>query len=489
MMVSRVEALTLIEPHFEQDLLKESYEIKNIPAINLLTHLRFDLAFKLLYLDMLEKHVSFSTKAYKEHIRAFSLGKYNEPGNQSKNSIERFYEEFKNIYEDIASNGFDSSKTLIPLSKNGTILNGAHRVASAIKTVKNVSCINLDIACPNYNYKFFYNRSVPTEMLDAAAVKFVEYADNIYIACLWPTAQGYDNEIEEVIPNIVYRKDIALNYNGAHNFISQVYMGEPWLGSVKNNFQGAKGKLVECFKQQGPVRIVAFQADSLDTVLKVKEDIRQLFNVGKHSIHITDTKEEAVNTARLVFNDNSIHFLNYAKPNSFLDFHQKVSEVKSFLLSNKITDDNFILDGSMVLAAYGLRPAKDVDYFVLENTRIVKPLEGFDPHDSELKFHKKVKNELIYNPANYFHFQNIKFISLQQLYSMKINRAEEKDLNDCRHMQAFIDSNKIQKKINQIKQSIFYTNIMVKTKTIEILKITGLFKPTRVIYRLFRSIK
>ena len=61
---------------------------------------------------------------------------------------------------------------------------------------------------------------------------------------MWPTAVGKDEELEKLIPNIVYRKKIYLNPNGAHNLLSQIYFGESWLGSVENNFAG---KSKECF--------------------------------------------------------------------------------------------------------------------------------------------------------------------------------------------------------------------------------------------------
>ncbi|HCK0044366.1 TPA: hypothetical protein NW722_003875, partial [Vibrio cholerae] len=135
--------------------------------------------------------------------------------------------------------------------------------------------------------------------LDIAATKFVEYADNVYIAFVWPTAQGFDEEIERIIPNIIYRKNIKMTPNGAHNLLSQIYFGEPWLGTVENNFRGSKNKVTECFKTFDFMRVIAFQADSLDSVLQIKENIRQIFNVGKHSIHITDTKDEAIRMARM----------------------------------------------------------------------------------------------------------------------------------------------------------------------------------------------
>lgn len=489
MQLNQADILTLIEPHFHEYITESSYSIHTLPAIDFLTHSRFDLAFKLLYLDLLDKKVNFASEAYKQHIRAFSLGKYTEPGNENKNSIEAFYNEFEKTYNNIKAHGFDKSKTLIPLSENNNILNGAHRVASAIKLNKQVDCVRLPISDLFYDYKFFYERNVPTEMLDAAALKFIEYANNIYIACIWPTAQGHDDEIEQVIPNIVYRKNISLSYNGAHNLISQIYTGEHWLGSVNNDFRGSKGKLVECFKQQGPVRIVAFQAESLDKVLQIKEDIRQLFNVGKHSIHITDTKEEAVNTAQLVLNDNSIHFLNHAKPNTFQDFHTNLDNVKDFLASNNINSENLILDGDMILSAYGLRKANDIDFFISNKSNITIHTDGFEPHDNVLKYHKKSNEDLIYNPTNYFYFQGLKFISLPQIFLMKSNRKSKQDLKDCKLIKDLVDKNQIQKYIIKAKQNIGYQKIIVKTKAIKLLKSSGLYHPVRAVYKRIKGRK
>ena len=42
------------------------------------------------------------------------------------------------------------------------------------------------------------------------------------------------------------------------------------------------------------------------------------------------------------------------------------------------------------------------------------------------------KNEIIYNPENYFYFNGFKFISLNILKKMKQNRNEEKDKNDLK---------------------------------------------------------
>lgn len=468
--------LKLLEPHFEKDLVQDSYEIKTLKAKDLLNHTRFDLAFKLLYLEMKNKNVKFTKEIYKDHIRAFSLGKFTEPGNEEKNSFHKFVEEFSKTFEDIKVNGFDINKTLIPLSETNSALDGAHRISSAIYLHKKVNCISLARMTDVYDYKFFYSRNVPSEMLDVVATKFVEYADKVYVAFLWPTAQGHDDKIEKVIPNIVYRKEMTLTSNGAHNLLSQIYYGEEWLGSVEDDFRGSQGKLVECFKSFEPVRIIAFQADSLDEVLVIKDKVREIFNVGKHSIHITDTKEEAIRVARVVFNDNSIHFLNYAKPNRYISTHKKIDKFKEFIVKNELDINDVVLDSGIVLSAYGLRESSDIDYFVDDN-------EKLKYHDEELEYHDEEKLELIYNPKNYFYFNDLKFISFNQLYKMKKNRGEVKDINDCKMMEALIENNKLKQFKNKIKQNIYYGKIKLNVKIIDLLRKMKLYNFIRFIYR------
>ena len=482
MMIDKNKLIKLLEPHFEKDLAQDSYEVKTIKSVKLLTCTRFDIAFKLLYLEMKDKNLMFATKFYKEHIRAFSLGKFTEPGSEEKNSIEKFFKDFDKTFEDIKVNGFDGSKTLIPLSKNDSMANGAHRVASAIYLDKDVKCVEIDTGDHIYDYKFFYSRNVSSSILDVVATKFVEYADNLHIAFIWPTAKGHDEKIEKIIPNIVYRKNVSLNPNGAHNLLSQIYYGEEWLGGVGDNFRGSQGKLVECFKSFEAVRVVAFQAESLDEVLTIKDKIRDVFNIGKHSIHITDTKEEAVRVARVVFSDNSIHFLNYAKPNQYISTHRKIDIFKQFVEKNKINLNDVVLDSGIVLSIYGLRECSDIDYFVDDNDKLKY-------NDEELEYHDEEKIEMIFNPKYYFYFNDIKFISFNQVYRMKKNRAEEKDVNDCKIMEALIEDNTFKKVLNQWKQGFLYMKIKSRANIIKIMKSIGIYKIAKNIYKKNRSIK
>ena len=475
-MINKDDLINLLEPHFKKDLLQDNYEVKTITATKLLTHNRFDIAFKLLYLELREKNLALAKEIYKDHIRALTLNKFTEPGNRNKNSLVKFIADFENTFHDIKINGFDNNKSILPLSKDNSIANGAHRISSSIFLDKRVSVVNINSDNHNYNYKFFYNRNVPELFLDFAAEKFIEYSNNIYLAFVWPTAKGFDKEIEKLIPSIVYRKEISLNITGAHNLLSQIYYGEKWLGNFNNNFKGAYGKLMECFKNFDPVRVIAFQANNLKQVSVIKDEIRNLFNIGKHSIHITDSKEEALRISKLVFNNNSIHFLNNSNPNKYISIHSKIKQFKNFLNKNEINFDDAVLDSGIVLSIYGLRECKDIDFIVSKTLKSKYQQNGIENHDQELVFHKKNKEEIIFNPKYYFSYQNLKFISFSQLYKMKLIRAEEKDINDVKMMKALVSNNVFKKIFYQKKQNFYYFKIKIKQKIIITLKFIGIFE-------------
>ena len=486
MVLHKDSILDLLETNLHEYLTIDKYEREFIDPENLLTHNRFDLGFKILYLDLLSKNEEFAKKIYFKHIQAGSLRGFSEPGYIDKNNFNDFLNSFNKTFNDISKNGFDNSKSLIPISKKSNLLNGSHRAACAIYLKKKLECLRIDAPEEIQDYKFFYKRNVPIKLLDIAALKFLEYANNIYLAFIWPIAKGNDKLIEENIPNIIYRKEIKLNANGAHNLISQIYLGEKWIGSIENNFKGAQFKLSECFKNFDPLRVIAFKSESLEKTNKIKDKIRSIFKIGKNSIHITDTKEETLKLANLVFNNNSIHFLNLAKPNKYISTYEKIKKFQNFINLNQLKEDDILIDSSLVLSCYGLREAKDVDYLYSGDFKFKFNFNEISAHDEDLKYHKVSKKELIYNPKYFFYYNNLKFISLDQLYRMKINRAEEKDLRDCALMQKLIVKSEHNFSLDKFKQNFFYYKTIVRYRCIKLLKMIGVYK---VLWKLFKTLK
>lgn len=485
--INRQNLLCLVDKHFEPFIGQEKYEVLQIEPSKLITYNRLDLAIKILYLQVKKyEDVFFAKELYLQHIKLFSLGSFTEPGNPEKNNIQRYLDGFEEVYESILSNGFDETKSIIPLSQNGMISNGAHRVSAAYLAKEKVPAVLLSTPDDNYDFKFFSERGMSGRDIETAVTKFIEIADNCYVALIWPSAQGRQNELDKLIPNVIYQSKISLNHNGAHNLLSQVYYDEAWLGSRDEKYPGVKSKLVECFKNFNDLRVIAFQAESLDKVLEIKENIRQCFSIGKHSVHITDTKGEANRIARILFNENSIHFLNYGDPARYLSTHQKIERFKSFIKKNGIEVGEIVLDSSIVMSLYGIRECNDIDYLSIDIC--IKYLdELIEDHSEELKFHQEGKSTIILDPSFYFYYDDLKFISFSQLYRMKKNRSEQKDKNDLVLMKASIDQNIVKICIAKIKQKFYFFTVKFKLRIMELLKIVGLYEVIRHIYRTLKN--
>ncbi len=155
---------------------------------------------------------------------------------------------------------------------------------------------------------------------------------------------------------------------------------------------------------------------------------------------------------------------------------------------NNLDLSDVVIDGSTTLNLYGIRESSDIDYLINNNNNdmIISDNTLYDIHDSELIYHKENKNNLIYNPKYYINYRGFKFISFAQLYLMKSERNEQKDLNDCNTMNAFMENNSIKKTIATLKQKLFYMKIKLHKQyiltTMYILKKIGLYRPIKWLY-------
>ncbi len=482
----------LVDGFIINNLEKNSYEIINIEAKELLVWNRLDLAFKLFYLDNKKNNKKSANLVYKNDIRAQTLGSYIEYGSEEKNSFDVYLNSFNQTFEDIKNNGFNEKETLIPLSVKGSIINGAHRVSSAICLGKAVACIKTEQNDMVADYNYFYERDVSSEILDLVVKKFIDYSENTYIAFLWPSGNKNKKESESLFSNIVYKKEIKLTPTGGYNLLIELYKHMDWVGSEKNNFSGAKQKLIECFPNFDQFTVIVFQSESLSDVREIKEKVRSIHNIGFSSIHITDTVEESIRISKIIFNDNGIHFLNYAIPYKFNALNKKLLEFKDFIIDYDIKKEDVLIDGSVTLALYGIRENNDIDillndsYKKLDNTK-------YEHHDAELKYHGKNKEELIYNHSNYFEYDGLKFTSFSQIFEMKKKRGEKKDLIDCESMNSLLENNRYKKIKIKLKQTLFFYKIKIKSKIrkylFEFLLMTRLYKPVRILYRKVTGVK
>jgi methyltransferase, FkbM family len=421
----------------------EKVEYKH--PIELIGNRRFDIIAKYLYAKYKKLGVqsNWAELLYMNHIYAFNGGI--EEDGSGKDSVRDFLVNFDELLDSIARNGFDYDKSVVPIGVHGEPLDGAHRVAACLQYELKVPVVRLNYSC-RYDYRYFMSRGLDRQWCDPVALELAQLCTDSYVVTVFPSAQGKEQELVELIEmygDICYRKDVTLNRTGALNLIKVMYKGEPWLGGWANNFAGAKGKADPCFQKDGPVRVFLIRASDPDRLVLLKKQIRELFGIGNHSVHINDRHEETIRLAQTFFNDNSIHFLNYSKVDrrfgKFIDLHERY---KLWLERSGLPMDYFCVDSSAVLGAYGIREPNDLD-FICFGDQVQPGYVDVSNHEAELIYHVKPKDEIIFNPAYHFYYDGVKYASIAIVKGMKNKRSEGKDAMDVQLIDHFFEQDMI----------------------------------------------
>lgn len=332
---------------------------------------RIDLICKLYYIECREKGVdmTFAKELYTEHLRAFSEGTFKEPGNDEKDSLEKYFNTFNHLIDDIKNNGFDTKKSIIPVSDNGVILDGSHRVAVAIYFNIELPVVRIHGVEQHFDTAFFQKNGLKRIYLDYMVDRYIRSKEQTYVVCLWPA--GYDeekNNAADIIlrenSHIVYSKEIKFNYNGIKQLVMQVYHHQSWTGSLDNGFSGAESKAKPCFAKNKPTTVYVIEGITQPEIVELKSKIRDIYQIENHSIHITDTKDEAIEASELLLNENSIHLANYGNPAVYWN------SVKAFIM--QAPKDDCVSQFTPTL--YGISEC-DVNAYSYDKKCIYNPLK------------------------------------------------------------------------------------------------------------------
>jgi len=421
--------------------LKENTEFIFKP-IDLVTSWRFDVIAKYIYAKHRELAVKsdWAKNLYAEHLKVWGNFKESWP---PKNGLEDFLASFHATLDSVKKEGFSAHFSCVPIDSRKIISNGAHRLAACLLYNKDVVCKYYSKwHAPIASAEFFkinkkhVKDGLAEKYLDAMALEYCTLKKNTYIAHIFPIAKGKDEEIRSIFTqygNIVYEKKVYLHHEGPFNFIRMIYDKEDWLGSWHNDFSAARHDAKKRFPKNGaPFRIYLFECESLEKVKDCKAKIRKLFGVENYAIHINDTPEQTLTSAQALFNQNSIHMLNYSKLSKFPFFEKYFNEYSKWLKASGVNQEHFCVDSSAILSVYGIRDCKDLDFIHhgYDKEANSTGLQFVSSHNAFMMHHTFGLDDIIFNAENYFYYKGLKFAAFHVVKSMKEKRNEEKDRKD-----------------------------------------------------------
>lgn len=440
MIVKRKDLTNYLTNHFidiYQDYLPEKNEIKKVDYKSLLSPKRFDIAIKYIYAWHKQNgiDIEYATEVYRHHI-----GIWNNfvEGDGSKNC----FTDYLDVFDHLIDHPFNPECSLIPVGSDGVIMDGSHRATACLVNKVDPHVIVIDKPAAVYDYNYFRKLGTDEKILDHAALNYAELDDSLYLLFLYPIARGKDKNVENAIEKyaeIVYAKEIHLSEQGMHNLIIQSYRDEHWIGTKENNFAGAKKNAQNKYKAGAALQTYLIKPKKYEDTLEIKKQIRGFFTFGNNAVHITDNHEQTLRLAQQIYNENSVYFLNssvHLNNDKFSVLFQKYRQKYYALAFEK--RKFYCIDSSSVLAAYGIRDARDIDFLAYENDVAVLEENEIDCHNEELKHYLLSLESMIFDPKNYFYYDGVKFLTLENVKKMKLIRCEEKDIKDVQLIDNFI---------------------------------------------------
>jgi len=327
------------------------------------------------------------------------------------------------------------------------LLNGAHRVAACFATGHDVCCragedrVDGQMDC---SWSFFKGHTrfgaLDSKYSDLAAIELAKNSPKSRVITLYPSAVNVGNlkEVRSIIAEsaqLIYEKAVQITSQGARNLMRELYYKEAW--AEKNEGAGYIAKANFCFKPRGifrkkmsPTYAFLVDVEDDDAAVSLKERIRSLYDLEKHSVHINDTHDETIRLAKCFYNENSVFFLNKFNGDFFPIFEELLSEFQLWIASNKLDSDDYCISAGSVLTAFGLKECKDIDY-LHSDQRMYPDNDLIQSHnDYGIGRYHLDKDDIIHNPENYFYRYGIKYSSLDVVKKLKQRRSEEKDFKD-----------------------------------------------------------
>lgn len=128
--------------------------------VNLVSQYRYDVFIKYYYVQayITKNNFDFAKKVYLNHIKSFN--NFMEPDGR-KNNPNDFIKNFNNLIDSVKKEGI--YKTIIPITKSGEIIDGAHRLSIALYLNLKIHFAIFDLLDVNYGKDFFINRGLNQE--------------------------------------------------------------------------------------------------------------------------------------------------------------------------------------------------------------------------------------------------------------------------------------------------------------------------------------
>ena len=397
---------------------------------------------------------SWFQEFYKEHIR--SVNDFQE-SNNGKNNATDFLNTFDFLIFAFQHNLWDNSNDLIECSSDGSIRNGAHRLALCM-LFDNEFCnlVNTNKKPFNFSAAFFEKRYFPKNFLLYAVEKYVVASPKSHLAVLFPS-KHYDlnlliNRVASEF-EVIYVRDLSLNPNGVHNLVLHMYRDQDWLSLQQNQgFSKTLRHAQQRFVRGHNVKIVLLNDPELSALHRFKRKLREELGQGNFPIHVPDSKQEVDELVGLSLRDCGIDFLNRAKPKNNERVHELMKRFLEWIRSEGYDEREFCIVGSAYISLEGHREVNDLD--VVDFRFRHCPVEGVNIVPRDSTFFEFIDLSEVFCPLNTFGYNGLLVLSRCKIIEFKTKRHSIKDIYDLELLKSADEKRRISGTVHKIQGRI-----------------------------------
>ena len=184
---------------------------------------------------------------------------------------------------------------------------------------------------------------------------------------VWPAAAEPDKrrQVPDLLAKggeLLDRREVWLNRRGMRNYMLQIYGHQQWSGNFRNHFRGVWAKVDGCYAPYLPLELFTVRVESLGQALALKTQLRELFALGKHSVHMTDSEAETAYCQAILRTQRRVDFLNQADPDRYRCFTRRIERLERDLKRAGVDRREVVVCSRAVFALMGERRVRQLSW-------------------------------------------------------------------------------------------------------------------------------
>jgi len=412
--------------------LEESHSVNVVSPVDLLSPERFDLLADIIYAKYHRLNVAENWRN-RVYLDCKKITASKESERSTVNTFSKDQSEFDHLLNDMKDMGTPKRGIHVPVGIDNIVINSAHRFAAAYIYHQPVYATQFQYNPNKYDYGYFQEKGLSQDILDFMALTYSSLCSNMFTIVVFPIAHEKDDEIEQLMSEygrIAFQKEVSFTKLGKYNLIQLLYASMHWIDPAGDITYGVCHHVEHRFWQDSPVKFYFLIFNDPSKILEAKEHLRALFDLKNFSLHINDTHDETISIAEQILTPNSIYFMNHAQPWLCKKFLRLLKEFKEEIRRQGLKRDHFCIVGDSVLAVFGLRNVKHIDFLYMGDPSALDFDSRFRDFNDEVLLEKEIIGDLIFDPNNYFHFNGMKFILYSVYSEIQPRQSQLKSLID-----------------------------------------------------------